>query len=172
MGVRKHRLRIKKSISGWKCEGYFGYGHGRAISQYGEDRVGKMSVCVDLCPIKDTCRAKHHSRMDGRYPEIAEIVHKSATGAAQAKQSVIRTVITAMRIAESRDVSGTKEIRAILSQFGIKEMTDHYMCGQFENIQNGLDGLPATSVRPVPEIKPESNTETTADDATPGTVQP
>ena len=171
MGVRKHRLRMKNAIPGWKCEGFFGYGHGRALAQYGSDRVGKKSVCVDLCPIKDACRTKHHERMDVRYPEIADIVHRSASGAAQAGQSVVRTVITAMRIAETRNVSGTKEIKSILSGFGVNEMTDHYMCGQFENIQNGIDRLPPTNARPVPQIT-ETMMETKTDDASTGTVEP
>lgn len=120
------------------------------MKEHGEKWFKDISVCQDLCPSKDQCRSSHHVRMDARYPDIAEIVHKTAGHAIRMKVAVVQSVIGAMNVAESQKVAGTDEIRKILDGFGVSDITDHYVCGQFENIQNGLDGKDPELQRPIP----------------------
>ena len=87
--------------------------------------------------------------MDVRFPVIAEVVKTAAREAATMGKPVRVTVATAMRVAESRGIEGIKEIRAVLDSIRVKDVTDHYVCGQFENIQNGLLRREPTFVRKV-----------------------
>ena len=144
-----------KTIPKWGCLGYWGYGHGRSVKEHGDKWFKDVSVCQDLCPNKDQCRRKHHVRMDNRYPEVAEIVHATAGHASKMKVAVVQSVIGAMNVAKSQGVAGTDEIRRVLDGFGVSDMTDHYVCGQFENIQNGLDGKDPELQRPIPSAVEE-----------------
>jgi hypothetical protein len=97
-----------------------------------------------------TCRQRHHMIMDQRYPEIALIVHKTANRAAKMKAPIVQSVIGAMNVALGQKILGAEEIKAILAEFQVGDMTDHYVCGQLENIQNGLDEEAPGFRRPIP----------------------
>jgi hypothetical protein len=141
MGFGKERNRIKDKIPSWQCNGYFGYGHGRAIREFTEKPLHNRSVCLDICQKSQECRKTHHGRMDSRFPAVAHVVHQAAQVADKLGRPVVRSVGVAMQIAESRQIPGTAEIRRTLKKLRIADMVDHYVCGQFENIQNGLDGV-------------------------------
>jgi len=145
MGFGKERQKIKEKIPSWKCEGYFGYGHGRALREFGEGPLKNKSVCLEVCPKSDQCRSEHHRKMDERSPEIARIVSKVAAISQRLGRPVVKSVAAAMNVAEARKVPGTERIRKVLSGLRVVEMVDHYVCGQFENIQNGLDGVLPTA---------------------------
>lgn len=155
MGHSSTRRKIVKAIPKWGCIGRWGYGHGRAVKEHGEKWFKDLSVCQDLCPEAPVCRQRHHMNMDERYPEVAMIVHKTARHAAQMKAPVVHSVIGAMNVALAQGISGAEEIKAILAGFKVGDMTDHYVCGQFENIQNGLDGEESGFKRPVPSYREE-----------------
>ena len=93
--------------------------------------------------------------MDKRYPEVADLVHMVAKKAIDAKQPVVKSVVAAMNVALGKDMPEVKEIVRILVGFGVADITDHYICGQFENIQNGLDGSEPNFRRPIPENEGE-----------------
>ena len=150
MGHSSTQRRVAKSIYKWGCLGYWGYGQGRAVSEFGEKWFKDLSVCQDLCPQGKRCQQGHHLRMDRRYPEIADLVHRTARHASKMKLPIVRSVIGAMNVAHSQKVAGTEEIRAILSEFRVAEMTDHYVCGQFQNIQNGMDSKAPDFQRSIP----------------------
>ena len=155
MGHANVRRKIAKAIPSWGCLGYFGYGHGRTVRDFGEKYVKDLSVCQELCSEAESCRMSHHGRMDKRYPQIADIVHKAAARAHRAKIPVVKTVLIAMRLARKREIPGADEIFRILREFRVGEMTDHFVCGQFQNIQNGLDGQLPANERPIPEATDE-----------------
>ena len=155
MGHRSTQGKIVKAIPKWGCLGQWGYGHGRSVKEHGEKWFKKLSVCQDLCPQSDQCRKQHHGVMDKRYPEVADLVHLVARKAVDAKQPVVKSVIAAMNVALGKDMPEVKEITRILVSFGVADITDHYVCGQFENIQNGLDGNKPNFIRPIPEILDE-----------------
>ena len=140
MGIAKHRNRIKQRIQSWKCLGYFGYGHGRALKEGFEKVLAKTSVCLNLCPSKEKCRDCHHSRMDEIFPEVSKIVKDAAVSAAKDNAPVRISVITAMNVALNRAIPDAVEIKERLLKFKIEQMTDHYVLGQFENINSGLGG--------------------------------
>jgi len=150
VGHSSTRRKIVKTIPKWECLGQWGYGHGRSVKEHGEKWFKDLSVCQDLCPQAELCRRKHHMNMDARYPEIALIVHKTGRAAVKAKAPIVHAVIGAMNVAYSQKIKGTEEIKAILEGFKVGDMTDHYVCGQFENIQNGLDGKDPGFQRPIP----------------------
>lgn len=151
MALGKVRHRIRSKIPSWKCYGYFGYGHGRAMVEVGDKQIRGRSVCSDFCKEVDGCRAAHHSRMDARYPEVAKVVRETARAAEEMKRPIVSSVIAAMQVAEKRNVPGIGEMRRIISQHRVAEMTDHYTCGQFENIQNGIEKKDPQFLRPIPE---------------------
>ena len=164
MGHASIRRKIVKTIPKWKCLGRWGYGQGRAIKEHGEKWFGDLSVCQDLCPQATVCRQRHHMNMDQRYPEIALIVHKTATRAAQMKMPIVHSVIGAMNVAYAQKIDGAEEIKQILLDFRVGDMTDHYICGQFENIQNGLDGKDPDFKRPIGSSPTKRNLEIDHDD--------
>ena len=137
-------------IPKWGCLGRWGYGHGRSVKEHGEKWFKDVSVCQNLCPKSDACRQRHHLHMDQRYPEIAVLVHRTARRAKKMKAPIVESVIGAMNVAYGQKISGAAEIKMILSGFRVGDMTDHYVCGQFENIQNGLDGKDPGFQRPIP----------------------
>lgn len=141
MGFGKERNRIRKQIPSWKCKGYFGYGHGRGVREWGDKPLKEKSVCLDLCEQSEACRRIHHAKMDLRFPAVADIVYEAARVAHAMGRPVVPTVAAAVTVAENRKVKGTEEIRRTLNRLRVMDMVDHYVCGQFENIQNGLDGV-------------------------------
>jgi hypothetical protein len=141
MGYSKWRNRIQKSIDKWNCFGYFGYGHGRAVNQFGESVVQNRSVCTSMCPSNNDCRAKHHAKMDLEYPDLARLVQGVVEKCQETKAPVVRMVVEAMAMAEANGIPSAVEVKKRLIQYGIEGMTDHYICGQFTNIQNGLNAV-------------------------------
>ena len=152
MGFGKDKNKIRQKITSWNCLGYFGYGHGRGVKDFGERCIGDKSVCRDVCEKTEQCRHLHHNKMDERFPAIAFIVRQAATTASDMRRPIVETVVAAMKVAESRKVEGTEEIRSIMKEFRVSEMTDHYVAGQFENIQNGLDGNLPTFKRTMKKV--------------------
>jgi hypothetical protein len=163
VGHSSVQRKIVKTIPKWGCLGYWGHGHGRSVKEHGEKWFKELSVCQDLCPQSDTCRRKHHDRMDQRFPAIADIVHKAAGHANKMKMPIVQSVIGAMNVAYAQKTEGVEEIKAILIGFRVEDMTDHYVCGQFENIQNGLDGKEPAFSRPIPERIQEPAREASGD---------
>lgn len=163
MGFGKERNKIRALIPKWNCFGKFGYGQGRAYEAFGEKPLKNKSTCIDLCPRSAECRAAHHAIMDARYPDLANIVTLAARIARNNGKDVARTVMAAVKLAEGNGVAGIAEIRRINETFKLDTATDHYICGQFENIQNGIEKKPASYVRPIPpapvEMKNEEGTE-------------
>ena len=153
MGFGKKRRKIREAIAKWDCFGYFGYGQGRAVAVFGQDELKKKSACIDICTRANACRLAHHEKMNAKYPQLAQLTESSARIAQKRHLDVVSEVVSAMEHAAEMGVDEAVEIRARLQAFKVDQMTDHYRCGQFENIQNGLDKVPADSDRPAPVEK-------------------
>jgi hypothetical protein len=92
--------------------------------------------------------------MDRRYPQLAQIVAAAARTAQREKVGPVKQIMEAMQRCHDLGLAEATEVKRIVQQFGVDSMTDHYRAGQFENIQNGLDGLRPEGERPIP---PEEN---------------
>jgi hypothetical protein len=150
MGFAKQKRKLREAISKWDCNGYFGYGQGRGVAELGERPLRKKSVCLDVCTKVEQCRLRHHMRMDGRYPQLEQITANAVRQAKLHRRDHVTEIVEAMERAVELDIDEAVEVKAILAQFRIESMTDHYRAGQFENIQNGLDKKDATHRRPIP----------------------
>ena len=51
---------------------------------------------------------------------------------------MVTEVVSAMGHAVDLGLDEAADVKRILGLFKVQEMTDHYRCGQFENIQDGL----------------------------------
>lgn len=149
MGFNKLKVRIRSQITEWQCVGYFGYGHGRGVAEFGESNLRGKSVCMDVCKKQEECRRRHHLRMDSRYPQLNAIVAHAAKVATLNNRDLNGEIVEAMERAAELEVSEALEVKKINAQFGVGSMTDHYRCGQFQNIQNGLEKLAPNSRREV-----------------------
>ena len=134
-----NKKKINKSIDEWNCVGHLGYGQGRAVAEYGQDEIGNHSVCHEVCPKADKCRAKHYTEMDKRFPEVANIVKKTVIMAKQTGLPIVNTVVSAMNVAVKRESPEALRIREGLKKYRVETMTDHYIYGQFENLERGLN---------------------------------
>ena len=141
MGFAKHKKRIRGEIAKWGCFGYLGYGQGRAVAIYGEDKLSNRSACMDICTRASACRMAHHERMNIRYPQLAQLVESTARLAHLRKLDIVDQVVSAMEHAVSAGLEEAIDVQSRLKKFKIEKITDHYRCGQFENIQNGLDKI-------------------------------
>jgi hypothetical protein len=139
MGFGKKKRQVREAIAEWDCFGYLGYGQGRCVSQFGESHVPGKSACLDICTRASACRLEHHSKMNERYPQLAQLVEKTARIAEQRQLDVVAEVVSAMNHAVELGLDEANEVKKILGLFRIDTMTDHYRCGQFENIQDGLN---------------------------------
>jgi|HubBroStandDraft_6_1064221.scaffolds.fasta_scaffold272977_2 hypothetical protein len=140
----KHiKKQITKQIDSWNCLGYTGYGQGRAVAEFGADEIGSESVCHKVCPKSDKCRQEHYEKMDERFPEVAQIVRKTAVMAKKTGLPIVETVISAMNVAVKREIPEAKRIQQGLLKYRVETMTDHYIYGQFENLEHGLQKEPA-----------------------------
>jgi len=139
MGFAKKKRKIREAISKWKCFGYFGYGQGRAVALFGEEDMKKKSACIDICTRASACRLAHHRQMNIRYPQLGQLVESAARLAQLRRLNVVDEVVNAMESAVEMKIDEAVDVRKRLSVFRVDQMTDHYRCGQFENIQNGLD---------------------------------
>ena len=151
MGFGKKKKKIREAIPKWGCFGYFGYGQGRAVAVFGESELKKRSVCIDVCSRANACRLAHHRRMDERYPQLGQLVETTARLAQTRKRDVVVEVVSAMDHAVDMQMDEAVDVRLRLNVFKLEHMTDHYRCGQFENIQNGLDGSDPGAERPLPD---------------------
>jgi hypothetical protein len=151
MSFNKHKKRIRHALVGWECVGFFGYGHGRALRVFGEEVLCGRSVCVDICNNTAVCRKVHHDRMDYRYPQLAQITGNALKVAKLNKTDPVTEIICAMRRSVELGLDEALEVKAIIEQFGVDSMTDHYQAGQFENIQSGLSGRLQNQAEAVPE---------------------
>jgi len=152
MGFGKQKRKLREAIAKWNCNGYFGYGQGRGVAQLGERPLRGKSVCLDVCTKVDQCRLRHHMRMDARYPQLEQITANAVKQAKVWGRDMVEEIVQAMERSVELDVDEAVEVKAILGQFRVETMTDHYRAGQFENIQNGLDKQEPTHRRPIPEL--------------------
>lgn len=133
-----NKKRVRKAIEQWKCVGHFGYGQGRALAEFGADEIGKEPICYEVCPKSSKCRGLHFIAMDKRFPSLGEIVRKTVTMASQTGLPVVPTVVSAMNVAVKRGNMEALRIQEGLKKYRVDSMTDHYVYGQFENIDNGI----------------------------------
>jgi hypothetical protein len=56
-----------------------------------------------------------------------------------------------MQSALERGIPEAVKIFDRLKAYNVETMTDHYVCGQFDNIQNGLEGKEPSFSRPALE---------------------
>lgn len=149
MGFGKKKRQIRDSIEKWSCNGFFGYGQGRAVAEYGQKLMSGRSACLDICTRASACRAQHHQMMNERWPQLGQLVESAARVAELRKLDVVKAVVDAMDQAVDLQMNEALEVKAILGKFKIDTMTDHYRCGQFQNIQDGLDkAKPGTGSAP------------------------
>lgn len=141
-----NKKRVKKAIEQWNCLGKFGYGQGRAVAEFGEDEIGKQAVCYDVCPKSAKCRGLHYIEMDKRFPSLGEMVRKTAIAATHAGLPVVNTVVSAMNVAVKRGDLEALRVQEGLKKYKTDSMTDHYVYGQFENLDNGLAKKPPDTV--------------------------
>ena len=156
MGFAKKKKKIRESIAKWDCTGYFGYGQGRAVAQFGEDGLKGKSACQDICTRASACRLAHHERMNRRFPQLAQLVESAARLAQLRNLDVIDEVVNSMEHAVEMELEEAIEVRERLRAFKVNQITDHYRCGQFENIQNGLDKVPPGTKRSLDDVKQAS----------------
>lgn len=143
--MKKHKIR--ESIPGWGCLGKYGYGQGRAVAEFGESAIGDRAICQDVCPKNQECSNMHYKMMDERFPLITDIVHKTVVSAKAAGLPVVNMVVSAMNVAVKRDNVEALRIREGLKRYNVDTMTDHYIYGQFENLERGYN-------RESPDAKP------------------
>lgn len=130
---------IRDAIKTWGCLGKFGFGQGKAVATFGEEKAGE-GVCYRVCPKSDECRDLHHDNMDILYPEVADLVKRTVINATQAGIPVMPTVVSAMNIAVKRKMPEAIRIRQGLTKYRVDGMVDHYVFGQLENLDNGVSG--------------------------------
>lgn len=139
MGFGKKKRQVREAIDKWKCFGYLGYGQGRAVSQFGAQVMGDKSACGDLCSRANDCRMKHHEMMNERYPQLAQLLAATTRIAHRLKKNPDAEVLSAMHHAADLGMDEAVSVKHTLALFKVKTMTDHHRCGEFENIQDGMD---------------------------------
>jgi len=139
MGFSKKRQQVREAIAKWECVGYLGYGQGRSVAQFGEKHMHGRSACMDICTRANACRLEHHNKMNERYPQLAALVESTARIARARHLDIVSEVVSAMDHAVELGLDEAGEVKRILGIFKINTMTDHYRCGQFENIQDGMN---------------------------------
>jgi hypothetical protein len=77
--------------------------------------------------------------MNHRYPQLTVLVENTARIAQARQLDVVAEVVSAMDHAVELGLDEAGEVKRILGIFKINSMTDHYRCGQFENMQDGLN---------------------------------
>jgi hypothetical protein len=132
------KKKVLDVINEANCFGYFGYGQGKAATVLG-DELGETSVCFDVCPKSMKCRQSHCSRMDSLYPEVAKIVKKTIQECTESQVTPVEAIVWAMAYAASKDVLEACKIQEGLKRFGVNIMCDHYIYGQLENLDNGIN---------------------------------
>jgi len=145
MGFGKKKRQVREAIATWSCFGRFGYGEGRAVAQFGEDGMHGKSACADICNRANACRLSHRDEMNSRYPQLSQLVEATARIASIRGLDVSTEVIMAMRHAADMMLDEAVEVKRILGLFKVDDITDHYRCGHFENIHNGLHKASPTS---------------------------
>lgn len=149
MGFAKNKKKIRGEIVKWDCFGYLGYGEGRAVATYGEARLKNKSACRDICTRASACRLAHHENMNRRYPQLAQLVESTARIAHLRRLNIVDEVVSAMEHAVEAGIEDAIDVRDRLKVFRLDGITDHYRCGQFENIQNGLDKISPKAKRSI-----------------------
>lgn len=139
---KKYKLRIREKISSWNCFGYFGYGQGRAGVEYQKDELGNELVCHNICKKSEECHKQHCRNMDVRFPIVSNIVRHTLYEVKKVEKSEVspvQAVVVAMTVAANRNEPEALKIKEGLKKFQVPVMTDHYMYGQLENLDNGLN---------------------------------
>lgn len=131
------KKKLLNAINEWQCTGYFGYGQGRAAAEFKD--LGEEPVCHDVCPRSLKCRKRHCERMDTRFPEVADIVKRTLAECQGTEVPIIEAVVWAMSLAAQRDNLEARKIQEGLKRFKVPVITDHYIYGQLENLDNGLN---------------------------------
>jgi len=138
VGYGKQKRKLLDSISSWDCLGYFGYGQGRVVAQFGEDAFRGKSACLDMCQRREECRNVHMRKMDRRYPTLANLVRGTVKLSKSRGRDPSMDVVMAMNEALDNGVPEAADVKSRLDKFKVTAMTDHYRCGQFENIDDGI----------------------------------
>ena len=146
MGFSKHRRRVREATVKWGCLGYFGYGQGRSVAEFGDKAMKGKSACFDICKKSDACNLRHHARMDKIYPQLAAISEQAVKIAIRSRTDVAAEVVDAMQRAFDLGIDDAIEHKKVLDRYGVTAMTDHYRSGMFDNLQRGLDKSPAIPV--------------------------
>lgn len=157
MGFGKKKRQVREAIAKWNCFGHLGYGQGRAVAQFGERDMHGRSACLDICTRANACRALHRDKMNERYPQLGQIVETTSRLAQARGLDVVAEVVSAMGHAVDLGLDEAVEVKHTLDLFKVDGMTDHYRCGQFENIQDGLSRLPPGSRGAVDEAKKKAS---------------
>jgi hypothetical protein len=157
MGFGKKKRQVREAIAKWDCFGHLGYGQGRAVAQFGEREMHGRSACLDICTRASACRLQHHDKMNERYPQLGQIVETTSRLAQVRGLDVVAEVVSAMGHAVDLGLDEAADVKRILGLFKVKEMTDHYRCGQFENIQDGLGKAPPGSRIALDEAKKKAS---------------
>jgi len=139
MGFNKRKRKLLDRVEGWDCFGYYGYGQGRAAAEFGEEYLGGKSVCLDLCKRAEECRSAHLAKMDQKYPLLAKLVHNAVKASRSRGRDPSKDVVLAMDEALSAGIPDAVAVQRKLHAYKVNRMTDHYRCGQFENIDNGFN---------------------------------
>lgn len=138
MGYGKQKRKILDSVDGWGCFGFYGYGQGRAVAQFGEDILRGKSVCLDLCKKREECRSRHLIKMDTKYPLLGKLVRNAVKASRARSRDVAKDVVLVLNEALGEGLSEAVDIQQKLKKYKVTYMTDHYRCGQFENIDDGF----------------------------------
>lgn len=155
---------IKAAIKEWQCVGYFGYGQGRAAATFGEGELGDVVVCHDICPKSDKCRQRHCKTMDEKYPIVANIVKRTLLEVKGQDISPVQAVVVAMTVSANRGEIEAMRIREGLKKYQVPILTDHYMYGQLDNLDNGLNKRNPEHIHPLVLIGSESNLSSKQDE--------
>jgi hypothetical protein len=138
MGFGKKKRQVREAIAKWDCFGHLGYGQGRAVAQFGEKEMHGRSACLDICTRANACRLQHHDKMNEKYPQLGQLVETTSRVAQLRGLDVVGAVVSAMNHAVELGLDEANDVKHKLAMFKVNGMTDHYRCGQFENIQDGL----------------------------------
>lgn len=155
MGFNKHKRKVRDAIESWKCQGSFGYGEGRASVEFDKATLQGRSVCFELCAKRDECRQAHFAKMDKRFPITAQLVKLTVAEARRENMPLVDSVVKVMNLSLRRQDPEALQIKTILQRFAATGMTDHYVLGQLENVDNGMKKLDPDTPAKV-ELTPSS----------------
>jgi len=81
----------------------------------------------------------HHGRMDREYPMLAALVRNAAKAAKVRGRDTVESVVAVLNAAVENETPEALDVKKRLEKFRVDTMADHYRCGQFENIDDGIN---------------------------------